>query len=994
MRVVLSADRLRDIVGELVARPGHEKVRALVYSVLVDGLAARSSEVIFERPLAEVRGRTDALLGETVFEFKRDLRNETRDAEQGLKRYLEDREAQTGRRFLGLATDGALFLTYELRNGTLATLGRFAPSRDRPDQLLAWLDATLAIRPQLDPEPDVVRRELGRDSVAYERARLALASGWAEVGGREDVRLKRQLWADLLQMVYGSDVDADDLFFQHTYLSVVAKTMATAVLGIPIPEPAALLAGRPFLEAGISGAVESDFFDWILDAASGPDAVARIARQVARFRLAEVRHDVLKGLYESLIDPEQRHDLGEYYTPDWLAARMCDRAIVNPLARRALDPACGSGTFLFHAIRRLLPAAQAKGMTTRETLARCVERILGIDVHPLAVTIARVTYLLALGEERLRERPPLSIPVYLGDSLQWNTKTFLSRREVLIRVPEGPPLYFPLGVTKDPSVFDAVIDAMLRLSDEGAGTEAFRAWCARNRIAEAEDVSRLVETYERLHRLHAAGRNHIWGYVARNLSRPIWLSSEEQRVDVVIGNPPWLSYRYMSTDMQERFAEESKRRGLWAGGKVATHQDLSAYFFARCVELYLRPGGVIAFVMPHAALTRRQFEGLRSGRFGPKGKPVLATIRFEEGWAFDERVQPLLPVPSCVLFARQDLPGSLPTTITECTGHLPRRDASPAEASVALRCADTAWPEAGHDVASSYRDAFRQGATVVPRMLFRVERVAIGRIGGNPAAPVVESSRSRQEKTPWRDLAALRGPVEAEFIRPLYVGESVAPFRLLEPVLAVIPWDGRTGRLLDAASGRDAGYPNLAKWVREAERLWKEHGKSDMTLSEQLDFYGKLTAQFPIPKTRVVYTASGTLAAAALLRDPSAVVDHKLYWAAVDEDEGRYLETILNSETARAKVAHLQSRGQWGARDFHKLLLELPFPTYDPSSVLHREIVAAAREAEETARAVAVATGTHFIRTRAQIRSALRANGIAQRIDALVTTLLAPPPSP
>ena len=77
-RMAVTNERLREIVSELVARPGHEKVRVLVYDLLVNGLGARSSEVDFEMPLPEVHGRTDALLGRTIFEFKRDLRRECR----------------------------------------------------------------------------------------------------------------------------------------------------------------------------------------------------------------------------------------------------------------------------------------------------------------------------------------------------------------------------------------------------------------------------------------------------------------------------------------------------------------------------------------------------------------------------------------------------------------------------------------------------------------------------------------------------------------------------------------------------------------------------------------------------------------------------------------------------------------------------------------------------------------------------------------------------
>jgi type I restriction-modification system DNA methylase subunit len=79
--------------------------------------------------------------------------------------------------------------------------------------------------------------------------------------------------------------------------------------------------------------------------------------------------DVPKSLYESLTDPAQRHDLGEYYTPDWLAAKIVAHALTNPLEQRVLDPACGSGTFLFHVIRLKLAAAEAAGFTRAAAVA-------------------------------------------------------------------------------------------------------------------------------------------------------------------------------------------------------------------------------------------------------------------------------------------------------------------------------------------------------------------------------------------------------------------------------------------------------------------------------------------------------------------------------------------------------------------------------------------------------------------------------------------------
>ena len=139
--------------------------------------------------------------------------------------------------------------------------------------------------------------------------------------------MKRQLWAQLLKLVYGREVESDPLFFQHTFLVIVAKSIALAVLDMNEDDPARILSGRRLRGGGHPGAVESDFFDWIVADPEGVDLVRRIVTHVRRFRLREVEADILKVLYESLIDRDERHGLGEYYTPDWLAAKIVRHTI-------------------------------------------------------------------------------------------------------------------------------------------------------------------------------------------------------------------------------------------------------------------------------------------------------------------------------------------------------------------------------------------------------------------------------------------------------------------------------------------------------------------------------------------------------------------------------------------------------------------------------------------------------------------------------------------
>lgn len=126
-----------------------------------------------------------------------------------------------------------------------------------------------------------------------------------------------------------------------------------------------------------------------------------------------------------------------------------------------------------------------------------------------------------------------------------------------------------------------------------------------------------------------------------------------------------------------------------------------------------------------------------------------------------------------------------------------------------------------------------------------------------------------------------------------------------------------------------------------------------------------------------------------VVRDPHAIIDHKLYWAAISsEAEATYLAAILNSEAARSRIAHFQSRGQFGARDFDKVIWNLPIPLFDPKNALHRDLAAAGARAESKALAVELVEGEKFQRARRRVREALIEDGIAGEIDKLVEKLL------
>ena len=148
-------------------------------------------------------------------------------------------------------------------------------------------------------------------------------------------------------------------------------------------------------------------------------------------------------------------------------------------------------------------------------------------------------------------------------------------------------------------------------------------------------------------------------------------------------------------------------------------------------------------------------------------------------WSFDETVRPLFPVPACVLIGRRERAGTLPATVLQFSGDLPRRDAHEEEADRCLTQCVAPWPPIPTlEAASPYRARFRNGASVFPRRFFLIERGASSRLGPSQAAPRVRGKASRLDKTPWKDVEPPAGPVEERFVRPTLLGETLLPFRL------------------------------------------------------------------------------------------------------------------------------------------------------------------------------------------------------------------------
>jgi SAM-dependent methyltransferase len=136
--------------------------------------------------------------------------------------------------------------------------------------------------------------------------------------------------------------------------------------------------------------------------------------------------DLLKDLYQSLVPRRIRAVLGEFYTPDWLAELILDEAgYAGDPSVRLLDPACGSGTFLLQALRRVAGKGSAARHGSRgeprsekaQRLMQALDSIAGFDVNPVAVEAARANVVLTLAPILGALSGPVRLPVRCCDAV-------------------------------------------------------------------------------------------------------------------------------------------------------------------------------------------------------------------------------------------------------------------------------------------------------------------------------------------------------------------------------------------------------------------------------------------------------------------------------------------------------------------------------------------------------------------------------------------------
>lgn len=546
-------------------------------------------------------------------------------------------------------------------------------------------------------------RKLFRQVVSFEekeaRERFGyLRSDYAIGGSKGDFNVAAFFFA--LSTYYGLLIK---LLVAELLVNYCCKTVTTTLENLSEMPPDILREHLESLEReggyianlNVRNFLEGELFDWYVDLHVWDKelggAVRGVISALSRYEVTtfvlkpEETHDLLKNLYERLIPRQARHDLGEYYTPDWLARFVLDElkelaGYDGDIFKRLLDPTCGSGTFIVEAIKQCKSWAEANHIAPEDALKAITRNIVGFDLNPLAVLAARANYIIALGDlirgsEGLRYiDAPITIPVWLTDSIlvpaaphsagyEQSHSAYQVTLEVLKELrPNGKPgdhqLSVPRLLVEDGKLEELAQLVQLGLQQDWHGErfadEMLRTVDAAKRLEEVyrtrEQVEKeiakargyLRDLFETFSELKANNLDDAWARYLVNRFAPIY-QTRESKFDFVVGNPPWINWESLPDDYRDAQQSLWKEYGLFkqAGtgnkGTSVRHgagkKDLSMLVTYVAVDKLLKDNGHLAFVITQTVFKTEAGEGFR--RFViPQNVTYFAPLRVDDLSAF------------------------------------------------------------------------------------------------------------------------------------------------------------------------------------------------------------------------------------------------------------------------------------------------------------------------------------------------------------------------
>lgn len=794
--------------------------------------------------------------------------------------------------------------------------------------------------------------------------------------------LIKQVWQDFIAYLGASDYGSfsTKTYVSEFYLVTVAKIICVNILaGRAIvsseEEIKMILNGEYFSRQNIYNLVDYDYFGWLNDSPYVDKIIPCAKEMQNRLRAYDFsrlgEQDIFGKLLAQLADREHRLMLGQEFTPHWIARDIVDYNLVkiDGEAPRILDMCCGSGVFLIESIKAV---REKYGITavnySAEKDAIAFSCVMGFDIDPLAVMLAKVNWVMAMQDLFPVHAGSIIVPIYHADSLFVATP-------ITHRMPARDEDYYVLKFNhrevKLPTfllspayrkVFDSFLPKVYRLAMARAGvpettngaiatealinavvTESGTELTGEEEIKLSETTLQMVTELEILQR---QGRNGIWYFIISNSYRP---GLTERQFNCIVSNPPWMAMSKLADNPYKNALGDIARKYLiQPTGAAHPHMELATIFLVNSVDHYLKDGAHWSCIMPASLMSGLNHEPFRKEKYRHSDMEL------------ETKVSAIWELPTdtfknkAVVLSGEKGRAAEPVAI-EGRVYTSAREYEDCTYTLNRQGNRSAWTNRGSDeeVADIINGGtlnFTQGCDLFPRtaLFHRYTR----RSNGNfDIAPIERTGGlwyliSESKKVLCNDLAAEN--FDKEYMYAAYISKHLSPFIMSEPAEVLIPGRKEQGIwspiLLSDLALMNASTAYVFRQISEAV-------EQDLVsyLRETINIYGKLYRQdFGMKNWLILSSASGSNPCAAYISlgdydRNRLVIDQTLYWYLTDsEDEAVYIVGLLNSTALSGAISAFQPEGGFGKRHIHTLPYKM-IPQFDPKDETQMEVVASTK---------------------------------------------------
>ncbi|MEY8445626.1 hypothetical protein AALA44_05455 [Enterococcus ratti] len=489
-------------------------------------------------------------------------------------------------------------------------------------------------------------------------------------GKNQDITKRRNQLSRIFEVEINDNTrDYKALFALQTAYAIILKLIAAKTIGILVFEDnkyyfsdltnttasqlhtflKRMEDGDSYNAQGVRNLLEGDFFSWYSFDEQWDEELAVVIKQViekveqysAAVMLSknQVPTDVFKDLYIEIMPQAARHSLGEYYTPGWLADEVLNNSIKQIYDKeiwKAVDPTCGSGIFLSTMISKIIEDKDTTNMENEEKIIlrnEILNRVKGVDINPLNVLTARVSYLLALSPLLTNEND-FEIPVFLGDSAVTPDVIIVDNEDCIaydialsdFKINAIFPQKFVKSIDFGKNL--NMLKKVLRLKNEKVfKKELFKYFKQLDLNVSADLEKRLDTMILQLVDLERKNWNGLWLQVIGNYIKTATISD----MDIVIGNPPWVKWEFLPQKYAEKIKTISIERHLFSGQTYmgAISLNICALIAHVTATTWLSKDGVLAFLMPKTIMTQDSYEGFRNFIVNDKERFYL---QYAEDW--------------------------------------------------------------------------------------------------------------------------------------------------------------------------------------------------------------------------------------------------------------------------------------------------------------------------------------------------------------------------